>query len=79
METGFRIVTPLGSRIDLDKVSARLDVLLESLLGDARSPHRDAPQRMREAALEIAYLARLKAEALGRNGQALQAAQRASA
>jgi hypothetical protein len=34
---------------------------------------------MREAALEIAYLARLKAEALGRNGRALQAAQRASA
>ena len=79
MDTGFRITTPLGSRIDLDKVSERLDVLLDSLLGEARSTHRGAPQRMREAALEIAYLARLKAEALARNGRALQAAQRASA
>jgi hypothetical protein len=79
MDASFRIPTPLGSRIDLDKVSARLDALLESLLADARSPQRDAPRRMRDAALEVAYLARLKAEALGRNGRALQAARRASA
>jgi hypothetical protein len=74
MDATLRIPSPLGSRIDLEKVSARLEVLLESLQTDARSPQRDAPRRMRDAALEVAYLARLKAEALGRNGAAFHAA-----
>jgi hypothetical protein len=44
--------------------------VLASLLEDTRPPRRDATQRMREAAHEIAYLARLKGKALGRNGLA---------
>jgi hypothetical protein len=79
MDAGFRILTPLGTRIDLEKVNANLDVLLESLLADAASPQRDAPHRMRETALQVAYLARLKAEALARNGQAFQGARPALA
>ena len=73
MDAGFRILTPLGTRIDLEKVNANLDVLLEALRADAGSPEGDAPHRMREAALQIACLARLKAEALARNGRAFQA------
>jgi hypothetical protein len=79
MTTSYRIPTPLGPRIDLDKVEARLDALLASLLEHARSARPEASKRVCEAALEIAYLARLKGEALGRNGLALQAAERAAA
>jgi hypothetical protein len=79
MDAGFRILTPLGTRIDLEKVNANLDALLEALRADAASSQRDAPRRMRETALQVAYLARLKAEALARNGRAFQDARHASA
>jgi hypothetical protein len=70
----LRIPGPLGYRIDLDKVTARLEALLKSLAVDARSLDREASRRMRDAASQISYLARLQEQALARNGRAFQAA-----
>jgi len=69
----LRIPGPLGYRIDLDKVTAKLEAL-KSLAVDARSLDGEASRRMRDAASQITYLARLQEQALARNGRAFQAA-----
>ena len=70
----LRIPGQLGYRIDLDKVTAKLEALLKSLAVDARSLDGEASRRMRDAASQITYLARLQEQALARNGRAFQAA-----
>jgi hypothetical protein len=68
----LRIPAPGGYRIDLDKVTAKLEGLVAQLAADARALDRHAARRMRDTASQIAYLARLQEQALARNGLALR-------
>jgi hypothetical protein len=70
----LRIPSALGYRIDLDKVTAKLEALLGQLAADVRALDREAARRMTETASQVAYLARLQEQALARNGLKLRGA-----
>jgi hypothetical protein len=64
----LRVSCPLGSRVDIEKVRAQTDQLLEILNGNARQPDRQAIRRSSAAAAQLSYLCRLREEAFLRNG-----------